>query len=102
MHCVGLGSARGAKIPAGDGFLRNGAGNEVVSKMNPDRLRRIAEATGGAFADSLAPLYEDRILSMARKSFESLERGERKNRFQWPLFGAFLCLLAELGLGERR
>ena len=51
VHCVGFGSAGGAKIPvAGDGgttFLRDRGGAEVVSALDPDGLRRIAEATGG-------------------------------------------------------
>ncbi len=110
VHCVGYGSPRGAKIPidVGDGlgesFLRDGDGAEVVSTMNPESLRRIAQATGGDFvtSDDADELYANQIAPMERKVFEAEERRERTNRFQWPLLAAFLCWIVELCLGDRR
>jgi Ca-activated chloride channel homolog len=100
VHCVGLGSPRGAKIAiedeGGEAFLRDRAGAEVISTMDPASLRRIAETTGGKFVDggeqdqALVGLYEDRIVPMARKAFMAVERRERENRFQWTLLPAFL------------
>jgi len=112
VHAIGLGSRLGAKIPleseGGEAYLRDAGGTEVVTAMDPAGLRRIAEATGGAFlaaADSKHPLvelYDDEVLAMARKSFESREQKERANRYQWPLLAAFLCWILDLWLGVRR
>ncbi|MHC4548755.1 MAG: VWA domain-containing protein [Planctomycetota bacterium] len=113
VHCVGFGSARGAKIPVetsegGETFLRDRSGKEVVSTMDPAHLRRIAATTGGAFADAHArpnavrELYEERIAPMARKTWLAEERRARENRFQWPLLAAFLLWILDLCLGARR
>jgi hypothetical protein len=70
--------------------------------MDPSRLRRIAESTGGEFVDAheardpLVGLYESRIEPMARKSFLAEERRARVNRFQWPLLAAFLLWILRL------
>ena len=76
--------------------------------MDPASLRNIAEATGGEFLEAgkestpLVDLYNKRILPMARKAFESEERLERKNRFQWPLLAALLFWILELCLTDRK
>ena len=112
VHCVGFGSPQGSKIPlageTGERFLADGSGAEVISAMDPSALRRMAEATGGEFVDAgaepgvLVELYEDELLSMARKAFDRSSVDERVNRFQWPLLAALLCLVLELAWSERR
>lgn len=108
VHAVGVGTAWGAKIPLSDDpaapFLRDRDGVEVVSVMNGGGLRRLAEATGGAFVDAsvvaapLEHLYVSRIGAVARKTFEDAERLERRARFQWPLVVAIL--LGALAFGR--
>lgn len=119
VHCAGLGSTRGSKIAVAAGgvatagrgaesFLRDAAGADVISTMDPASLRRIAERTGGEFinagrrAGALVDLYDDRIVPMARKAFAAEDREERQNRFQWPLLLALAFWLLELGIGDRR
>jgi Ca-activated chloride channel family protein len=111
VHCVGLGSARGAKIPveteSGEAFLTDRAGRDVVSALDVAGLTSLAERTGGEFVsagdpDSLLGLYEERILPMARTSLEAEDRRERENRFQWPLLAAFVLWILELCVCERR
>jgi Ca-activated chloride channel family protein len=108
VHCVGLGTALGAKIPHDGGYLRDRSGAEVVSALDPATLRRIAEATGGRYLDAhdrteaLVDLYESEVLPMARKTFEAEERRNRDNRYQWPLLAAFLIWILELWIGERK
>lgn len=112
VHALGLGTALGSKIALatekGRGFLTDRAGGEVVSTMDAASLTRLVEAAGGAFVEAgpvegaLGSLYEDRVVSMARRSFEAEARHRRENRFQWPLLAAVLLLLVELGLPDRR
>lgn len=112
VHCVGLGSARGAKIvvegAGGRELLRDRTGAEVVSALDAPALRAIAAASGGSFHDAgampelAARLYEREILPMARKAFEEERRRERPSRFQWPLGLALALWMLERGIGERR
>jgi len=92
VHCVGLGTELGSKITAGDGFLRDRSGAEVISAMDEKGLRAIAEATGGTFG------REAPDISVTRRRGRS-ER--RENRFQWPLAGALLLWLLDLSRRRR-
>lgn len=112
VHAIGLGSKRGAKIPiateTGEEFLKDRAGADVVTALDGASLRRIADAAGGVYREanaddvSLVPLYEERVLPMARARFSDDEKKERENRFQWPLLIAFLLWMMDLCLSERR
>lgn len=122
VHTIGLGSPLGSKIavpaeepapgrpkpPAGETFLRDRAGREIVSALDVAALRRIAETARGTFRDvsasprPLVSLYEDEILAMARKEIDARSRRERPNRFQWPLAGALALWILALALPERR
>jgi len=112
VHTIGIGSRLGAKIPleseGGEAYLRDGSGEQVVTAMDPARLVRISDTTGGAFVSAsevdhpLVELYEREVLPMARKSFASREKKERANRYQWPLMAAFFCWILNLWLGVRR
>jgi len=112
IHCIGIGTERGGKIPIesedGETYLRDSDGREVVSALDPTSLRRIATATGGEYVDAasvalpLVALYEDRIRSLARQGYTGEERTTPGNRFQWPLLIALLLWACELSLTDRR
>jgi Ca-activated chloride channel homolog len=113
VHCAGFGSAGGSKVPiVGDGgpaFLRDRAGAEVVSALDPEGLRRIAETTGGeavidagARIGALVDLYDRRVRPAARKAHDAEQRRERGNGFQVPLLLAFGAALVALGISDRR
>jgi Ca-activated chloride channel family protein len=100
VHAVGLGSARGSKIPVpgprGPEFLRDPAGAEVVSGLDADSLRRIADASGGSFLEAgagapvLPELHARRLVPDARRAFSVSARSARTPRFQWFLLGALV------------
>ncbi len=112
VHCMGIGGVGGSKIVVSDGeqemFLRDESGNDVISAMDPASLSRIAEETGGDFIDAserplpLLELYKSRVVPMAQKAFETEERRDRTNFFQWPLLVAVLFWMFELCLTDRR
>jgi Ca-activated chloride channel family protein len=104
VHCVGLGSDRGAKIPVEGGFFKDRSGSEVVTRMDPRTLQGIADAGGGEFArnDALVDIYRESIRPDAQVTVAGQGRRERANRFQWPLIAAFFVWVWDLGRGERR
>lgn len=106
VHCVGYGSPLGAKValrgPGGDTLLRDRAGAEVVTSMDPHALRAIAERTGGSFAaasdsaDALGTLYERRILPRARRVRAQDADASRASLHQWPLAVALALWILDL------
>jgi len=109
VHCVGLGSARGAMIPLGNGaFVRDREGRDVVTALDPTTLEAIARAGGGtcttvddtaldrsdtgtAAPQTLVDLYDRHVATLRRQALQSERLARRPNRFQWPLLVAF-CL----------
>jgi Ca-activated chloride channel family protein len=109
VHAIGYGSALGSKIQAPDGgdrFLRDGDGNEVVSRMDPESLRAVAAATGGRFvrAEAMAlPLVElhDKVLRpMQKRSYEAGQESAKQARYQWVLLPLLLLLLWEIAMAQ--
>ena len=50
VYCVGIGTAEGERIPLADGgFLKDGAGAVVITKLHEESLRYLAAATGGEY-----------------------------------------------------
>ena len=52
IYTIGIGTPEGAPIRLNGDFIRDEAGNMVVSKLDEDGLRRIALSTGGAYIRS--------------------------------------------------
>lgn len=108
VYVVGIGTADGAKIPAGRGFLRGPEGEEVVTRLDGQTLRAIAEATGGDYLsteDAALPLeeiYTKRISRLDRRDLEGGVERVPHDRYQVPLLGAFLCMAFEALLRGRR
>lgn len=97
---VGAGPAPIPEGPDAKGFKRDKAGEIVVSKPDPDGLRRIAAATGGGFYPvarpqlELGPLAEE-IASMEDRDLHAQEVRNMETRFQFPLALCLLLLLLE-------
>jgi len=106
LHAIGYGSTRGSKITIvqdeGEAFLKSSAGDEVVSVLDADGLRRMAETAGGEFLRAdvmplpLVELKHKRIDPMLKRSYDAGEDEVRKTRFQWVLLPGVLLLLLEI------
>ncbi len=113
IYTVGIGSPQGAPIPllaeggSLTGYKKSRGGEVIVTKLDEVTLEKIALQTGGKYyrASSgeaeLERIYED-ISSMEKKELASLKFSQFEERYQFVLFVAFLLLLAELLLAERR
>ena len=109
VYVVGMGTEEGGKISDGTaGFIRDQAGQEVVSRLDGSTLERIAETTGGAYlaaSRSALPLEEMYDKRMSQLETRALWAGREKiphDRFQWPLFLALVCMLIESALRDRK
>jgi Ca-activated chloride channel family protein len=102
VYTIAVGAEGRAPIPVVDdaGHRRIVMGDVEVDEQT---LRRIADATGGAFfratdTDSLVAIY-GRIDSL-EKTKRTMNRFERREeRFAWAALPAVALLLAEVGLG---
>ncbi len=105
LYTVGVGTPAGESIPldaVGErGQVTDGSGNPVVSRLDEEGLRAMAETTGGFYvplgarAEGLEAIREQ-VLATAPKT-ESSARSTRVpiERFQWPLGLALALVLGE-------
>ena len=96
---LGVGTSAGAVIPDGTGGLvKDDRGAAVLSRLENETLRELADKTGGAYRD--ASQWVD-LASVLRATVEAGRKGkftEKNNvrhveRYQWALAPALLCLL---------
>jgi Ca-activated chloride channel family protein len=110
---VAIGDPRdGARIPVmgADGQRRYLVhdGQEVWSKMNPDTMRDIAQAGGGAFVPAgtaqldMAAMYRDSLGNLDRIDQESSLVKRQTPRFQWFAAAALVLLAVESLITDRR
>lgn len=112
IHTVGIGSVEGVPIPegssqGGQGFKRDEEGNVVTTRLDETTLRSVAEATGGRFVRVVAgsTAFEelvDQIAAGEGEEFEAREITQFEEQFQLFLGVAFLLLMAETLIPERR
>lgn len=113
VHAIGYGSAPGSKINVvqrgQQEFLRDKSGQEVVSRMDADSLRKLATETGGEFVRAeatplpLNELHEKRLLPMQKRSYEAGTDTQKQARYQWVLLPLLLLMLWEMAMaGGRR
>jgi Ca-activated chloride channel family protein len=104
VYAVGVGTASGAKIPkAGGGFLRDGRGQQVQTRLREASLLQLAAQTGGQYVE----------LNNQQNGFEALLRALRTmpgaaeqvrtvavadNRYRYPLAAALLLLALDIAL----
>ncbi len=109
IFTVGIGTTEGELIP-GDrgGFWKDRKGQVVKSRLDESTLERIAMDTGGAYLHAagaglgLPELYRDHIATLDKRELESTLERRFEQRYQLPLALAFLLLLIEPLVGERR
>lgn len=114
VHTIGYGSSMGSKITVQqdgkESFLRDKDGGEVVTRMDPESLRKVAAVTGGEFLRAeamvlpLVELHGKRLLPMQKRSYDAGEETGKQARYQWVLLPLLTLLLWEIALsgGRRR
>ena len=95
---VGIGTESGAVVPLeGGSILRDGDGVEVVSRLNEQSLREIAERTGGVYWSLVDAEVNAETFTQLFRSTTQIEGSTGSNVIEVERFGVFV-LLAVLAL----
>ena len=109
VFAVGVGTEAGARVPADSGaeegaWHLDGIGRPVVSRLNEADLKRITDASNGAYArwdDAPAMQRLSTALgNLEARTLATQASTEPIERYQWPLAIAVLALTLELLLGQ--
>lgn len=110
IFTVGLGDPQGAKIPSStrpNEFMMH-ENSAVISKLEHDTLRKIAELTGGAYVPvgtanvKLGKLYRDHLSRLAARDIEESLQRRYIDRYQWFLLPGWLAFMAMACLSRGR
>ncbi len=109
IFTVGIGTPDGELIPGERGaFVKDRKGQVVKSRLDQATLERIAVETGGVYLHAagaglgLQELYRDHLATLDERELESTLERRFELRYQLPLALAFLLLLIEPLVGDRR
>lgn len=107
VYTIGVGSAQGQPIPVNGELLKDRNGDIVVTRLDEQILRRVAEAGNGAYIHAgneefgLNPIIED-IRRMEAEKFNSVVFEEYNEQYMYFLAAALVLFVLEMLIGERR
>ncbi len=101
LHVIGVGSTKGSLIPISDkenSFIKDSNGELVISKINSDFLRQIAQMNNGKNLriSKSEPVSENiiDIINLGEDSLiSSFEFSDYEHKFQYPLAIAIILLI---------
>ena len=113
IFTVGLGSPEGALIPlpgrrGSTEFVKDESGQIVKSRLDEDRLRKIAESTGGFYVrletgrPEMNQIVQDGLGKMTEQEIDARLSRQPIERYQWPLSAALVLLASSMLVRERR
>lgn len=107
VYTIGVGSAEGQPIPFEGGLLKDKDGEIVVTKLDEDILKAVAQAGNGAYVHAgneefgLNPII-DNIRKMEDEEFSSVIFEEYDEQFMYFLGIALAFFVAEALVGRRK
>ena len=108
VYVLGVGSPNGAPIPLGNGnYMKDRTGNTVMTKLNEEMCRQVAEAGGGAYIhvdnNSNAQQQLDNELSkLTKKEMQSTIYSDYDEQFQAFGIIALILLMIEICILDRK
>ena len=110
MVCtVGIGSPEGSQIPdsATNDYKRDAMGNIVISRLNEDELKQIAEKTNGIYVhfesgDQAINELMQQLSQVEKKTFTDVSLLNYTTYYMWFAGLTFLLLILEFILPERK
>lgn len=107
IYTIGMGLPEGAPIPEYNqygrmmGYKKDKQGNTVVTRLDEDMLRRIADAGNGIYVRAnnsnvgLEKIYDD-ISKLDKTEIETQVFTDYEDQFQWFVGAAIILLLIEI------
>src|SRR5438874_1766171 len=111
IFTVGVGTAQGSLIPVEGkegGFVKDAKGQVVKSKLDENRLREIAQTTGGIYLhlengpQTMRKLYTEGLSKLKAAEIDARLSSRPIERYEWPLAGAIVALVASLFMNDRK
>jgi Ca-activated chloride channel homolog len=112
VHVIGFGSPQGAPVPIYDngkliGYHLDSAGHKVISKLNETICKQIAAAGHGIYlratsTNSGLGIVMNQVNKMKQKVHDSKQFNDYEDRFQIFLAMAFLLLVTEFFISNRK
>ncbi len=108
VFVLGIGSPSGAPVPDGQGgYMKDNSGNTVMSALNEDMCKQVAEAGGGAYVhvennSNAQEQLNSELAKLSQKEMESVVYSDYDEQFQAFGLIALLLLIAEVCLLECR
>lgn len=107
VYTVGVGSAQGQPIPMDGELLKDQDGEIVVTRLDEETLKDIADAGNGAYVHAgneefgLNPIIEE-INKLEEERFNSVVFEEFDEQYMYFFAAALLFFVIEMLIGERR
>ncbi len=112
IYTVGVGTPSGELIPLkrrGKGsFVKDDQGQLIKSRLDEKMLWNIAAATGGQYellgqqAEGLDAIYKQKLSLVPKHELSERMQRVPVDRFEWPLLLAFILLVIEFAVSDRR
>jgi Ca-activated chloride channel homolog len=109
IFTVGVGTKEGSEIPidaARHELLRDASGNIVRSRLDENRLRRIAEETGGLYVhldnESVSQLINNGLRKLGERDVGERSTQIPIERYRWPLAVGLILLAASSMVNARK
>jgi Ca-activated chloride channel homolog len=113
IYTIGVGTAEGGPIPlesaGAQSYVKDNAGNIVISRLNMSSLSRVSEITGGKpFVSSrgtdlqLADIYRKKLSDLERTDFAQKRVKKHHEKYFYFAAAAFLLLTLSVLKGGRK
>ncbi len=109
INTIGVGSPDGAEIidTATGQPKKDEAGNTVISKLNEEELKEIANATNGIYirlqsSDEAVSALKGQLYQIDRKVFGDISQMNFRTYYIWFAAAMFILLVVELFISERK
>ena len=107
VYTIGVGSSEGQPIPMDGGYLKDNNGDMVVTRLDEDTLKKVAEAGGGAYVHAgddefgLNPII-DSIRNMEGEELSSVVFEEYDEQYMYFFGISLFFFIIEMLVGSRR
>lgn len=102
INTIGIGSPEGTTIPdaATGANKKDENGNDIISRLNEEELKKIAESTNGVYirlqdAEEAVQLLKEQLTKIESKAFGDVSLMNFKTYYWWFAIAMFVLLVAE-------